>query len=518
MNKLMLTDGQKSIELSQYPDEAWTWLTGKPDSGQTGIREYFKAVPWLFRGVSLRANAVSKMPFEIYKEGGTEAIDTSKDYENVVKFLPDPKRTLRLVEMSLSLLGKAYLFNSQNDVVTLDLKYLNPTSVTPIIKDGLKKDSTTGELEVSGLVGFKRQVNSQTYVFGVEDIVYFWLEDPYVEIGEPDSSPAKAALMASGVLANVDEFVAAFFKRGAIKATIFSSQGMAETEAKEFTSWWNKFISGVQNSFTTKMLNAEDVKPVVVGDGIDGLQDSELTKEKREDISTALGIPQSLLWSSEAGGLGGAGVVSQDDFHFYDKTIIPECEFVQFVLNDQVLKPRGYRLEFKPETLDIMQEDEKARSMSLGYLFNAEVPLDISMRILGFELTDDDWARIEEQVAKKEEQAEDLVNQLTQGGNGGGGGFQPEDPKDKPDPFQERDKSNKLGSQGSAANEMVSALRAWELKAVNHLIRGNPGKGRRFDSEHIPPTLGAAIAGALEEAETEDDVKQVFGDIWLGYP
>ena len=506
MNKHIVFDGsKKSIELLQYPDEAWTWLTGQPDSGQTGIKEYFKAVPWLYRGVGLRANAVSKMPFAIYKGDGEDPIDTDQDYENNIGFLPNPKRTLRLLEMSLALLGKAYLFNIQNKTITLDLKYLNPATIRPVID------------EKEGLIGFKRQIKSGTTVYDVEDIVHFWLEDPYVEMGEPETSPAKAALMASGVLANVDEFVAAFFKRGAVKATIFSAQGMGQIEAKEFEGWWSKFITGVKNSWGTKVLNAESMEPTVVGDGIDGLQDSDLTKEKREDISTALGIPQSLLWSSEAGGLGGAGVVSQDDYHFYDKTIIPECEFIQFALNDQVFKPQGYRLEFLPETLDIMQEDEKSRSMSLGYLYNAEVPLDMAMRILGFELTDEQWARIEEQVAKKEEQAEERVGQLT-GVTVGGAAFQPEDPKDKPDPFKERDKSNKLGSRGSAADNMRSALSTWQEKAVNHLNRGNPGKGTRFDSDAIPDTLAAAISGSLEEAKTEDDIAQVFSDIWLGYP
>jgi HK97 family phage portal protein len=492
MNKHIYFDGKKSIELSQYPDEAWTWLTGEPDDGKTGIKEYFKAVPWLFRGVSLRANAVSKMPFEIYKGDGEDAIDASDKYENVVKFMPNPKRTLRLIEMSLALMGVAYLFNVRNQVVTLDLKYLNPTTIEPIID------------ESNGLLGFKRTLTTTTK-YEVEDIIHLWLEDPYVELGEPNISPAKAALMASGVLANVDEFVAAFFQRGAIKATIFSAQGMSRDSATEFENWWTKFVTGVQNSWRTKVLNAEAMEPTVIGEGIEGLQDQDLTKEKREDIATALGIPQSLLWSSEAGGLGGAGVVSQDDYHFYDKTIVPECEFIQYVLNEQVFEPAGYRLKFLPETIDIMQEDEKARSMALGYLFNAEVPLDIAMKILGFEMDEEYWKRIEEQVKKKEEQAEELVGQLTQGGNSGGGAaFQPRDPKDKPDPFVEKS----LGDD----------LEQWKDKAINYMKRGKPGKGRKYESENIPPSLEGAISGALEEAETEDEIAAVFADIWMGYP
>lgn len=330
-------DNKKSIELLQYPEDAWTYLTGQPDGGEAGIKDYFKAVPWLFRGIGLRADAVSTMPFSIYR--GENEIDTSVNYENVVEFLPNPKRTLKLLEMSLALMGVGYLFNVRNNVVTLDLKYLNPNTITPIID------------EREGLAGFKRTL-AKTTEYEVEDIVYFWLEDPYIELGEPNTSPAKAALMASGVLANVDEFVAAFFKRGAIKATIFSAKGMGQSDAKSFETWWNKFITGVANSFKTKVLNAEAMEPTVVGDGIDGLQDSELTKEKREDIATALGIPHSILFSNAAN----YATAKQDDRHFYDKTIVPESKFIQYALNEQVFKPLDLRLEFHPETLDVFQD------------------------------------------------------------------------------------------------------------------------------------------------------------------
>ena len=65
---------------------------------------------------------------------------------------------------------------------------------------------------------------------------------------------------------------------------------------------------------------------------------------------------------------------------------------------------------------------------------------------------------------------------------------------------------------GGATNSM-EAIRAdldkWQRKA---LARMKTGKGAmvEFESEHIPPSLGAAIAGALEEAQTAEDVKTVF--------
>jgi hypothetical protein len=67
---------------------------------------------------------------------------------------------------------------------------------------------------------------------------------------------------------------------------------------------------------------------------LESLANTELTAVRREDIATAMGIPQTLLFSTGAGGLGGGGVVTQDEKHFYDKTIRAECELIAGVLND----------------------------------------------------------------------------------------------------------------------------------------------------------------------------------------
>ena len=383
MNKPIYFDGKKSIELSQYPAEAWEWLTGEPDDGKTGIKEYFKAVPWLYRGVTMRADAVASMPFSIYS--GENEVDTSADYQNVVGWLPNPKHTFKLMEMSATLLGSAYLFNVRNNAVSLDLKYLNPLTIKPIID------------EKEGLTGFKRTL-TRTVVYEVEDIIYFWLEDPYIEIGEPDISPAKAALMASGVLANVDEFVAAFFKRGAIKATVLGVPvGTPEGAKTELQTWWNKAISGINNAFAAKVINADAIEATTIGEGVDELQDTDLTAEKREDIATALGVPQTILFSNAAN----YATAKQDDLHFYDKTIVPECNFFQYALNEQVFEPAGYRLQFTPEVLDIFQEDENERAQAFTHLA-PHLPVDVVLRVLGFELTDEDWASVEAEKEAKE--------------------------------------------------------------------------------------------------------------------
>jgi HK97 family phage portal protein len=489
MSKILIT-GNKAlkIRMEDLSEEAWTYITGGSEGGE--VKDYFQSVPWLYRGVTVRAQTVASMPFAVMR-GETEVVVSDQYEDDELKdIMPHPKLTLHLIEAALSLLGYAYLEKTANlaNTKTMGMKWLMPTSIKPKIT------------EDAGLVGFTRGLANEQIVYPPEEILHFWFPDPFVEIGQPLSSPAKAALQAAGVLYNVDKFVAEFFDHGAIKATILSVPSATPPSAKaELQSLWDRFMSGIANAWSSIVINADAVTPVQVGEGVSELSDSELTTEKRQDISTALGIPQSILFSDAAN----FAVAKEDNLHFYDKTIVPECEFIQDVLNEQVFDPMGLRWEFRPETLDIMQEDEKERAMALGYLYNAEVPLDMAFRILGFELSDEDWKRIEEQVEKKEERADQMVEQLGSN-NGGGVAFQPEDPKDKPDPFVEKS----LGAD----------LEQWKDKAIGYMKRGKPGKGRKYESENIPPALAGAIAGALEEAETEEAITAVFEDIWMGYP
>jgi hypothetical protein len=76
-------------------------------------------------------------------------------------------------------------------------------------------------------------------------------------------------------------------------------------------------------------------------------------------------------------------------------------------------------------------------------------------------------------------------------------------------------------AQGSNGNqpeeEQEEELRQWRTWAVNRVGR----KGafdREFETFHTPPALAGAIEGALEGANTADEVKAIFDDPWLGYP
>lgn len=458
LSRSYLFDGLKAVAIDELPPEAWTFYSGGQDTTPLQrLKEYWRAVPWLFRAVQLRAQALSALPFAIVNRAGTD-VDTSADYGNVLGFLPDPVSLLYLVEAALTLLGRAYLFREKNRVRTLGLRYLLPTSITPKMN------------EETGLTGFIRQLKHGKKPLAIDDIVYFWTPDPFVELGPPTGSPGQAALRAAGALFSIDGFANAFFSRGAIKATLLTVEGNPrEGEKEKLEAWWRRFITGAKNAFAAKVISAA-VKPVVLGEGMGELSDTDFTKEKREDIATAIGVPQTMLWSTAATGLGGGSVVRDDNLSFYRDTVVPEAEFVASVLNSQLLASLGYRLDFRPETLDVYQADENERATAYSSYVMAGMAQSVAAQILGIELP-----------AGMEYAALDVGIPIAS-----------------------------TGPRAQLFSKAISDdLRKWESIARKR-FRDNGSACYDFVSQYIPSDASENIKVALAGATTEEEVKAAF--------
>lgn len=466
-------DGRKAVAIDELPPEAWTFFSGGQDVGSLRrLKEYWRTVPWLFRGVHLIAQTLSVLPFAIVNRSGKD-IDTSADYNNVLGFLPDPVSLFYLITAALTLLGRAYLFREKNRVRTLDLRYLLPTSVIPEIN------------ERTGLTGFIRLLKHGKKPLAVDDVVYFWQPDPFVELGPPTGSPGQAALQAAGVLYNVNAFASLFFSRGAIKATLLTvADSPSESEKEKLKAWWKRFISGVKNAFTAEIISA-DVKPVVIGEGMGELSETDLTKEKREDIATALGVPQTMLWSTAAAGLGGGSVVTSDNLAFYRDTIVPESEFVASVFNSQLLDDLGYHLDFRPETLDVFQADENERAAAWSSYVTAGMKQSVATQILGIELP-----------AGMEYTDLDV-----------GAPVAPAIPREQ-----------------LFSKAVSDDLRKWESIARKR-FQDNGSASYDFVSQYISTDASDSIKAALAQATTEEEVKAAFvagfcwhDHSWQSYP
>ena len=480
--KRLLFDGTKAANLDSLPAEAWTVISGQTP-GSDDLAETVRTVPVLRRAVTLVADAVGSTPF-VLRRGNTE-IDTSAEYANVLGVLPNLPALLSLIASSMWVWGSAYLFAGRNRGKRVkEIRYLAPTTIRP-------------DLTPDGLQGFTRLLGSQQISLAPDEVIHFWLPDPAIELGPPTWSPVRAALNAAHVLGSMEKFTTSFFDRGAIKATLLAVPATTrQADRKTLRDWWRTVFGGVNNAFSTEVINADDVKPVVIGEGIESLSNVALTREKREDIAVALGIPYSLLFPDAAN----YATAQQDDRHFWQKTIIPACGMIANVFNDQLLKAFDCVLEFRPEGLDAMQEDEAARASAFSAYVGAGIKPSIVAQMLGMELPE--GIEYEDLDPEPEPQPQPQPDAQTQPEQDNGqqqeGDMQPTGKA-----VQSWEKSARAESDPSAD------LRRWRDKALNALKRGeSPAVG--FVSTTIPADRWSQVKAALDTATTADDVRLAF--------
>jgi HK97 family phage portal protein len=364
----VLFTGTKGVRLEDLPEEAWRIVVG--GEGKDTAATLYGAVAWLYRCVDIRAGAVANMPWEI-RRGETVIMTNEDDAPDEFAWLDDLPGLLYRTEAAVALAGQAYWFRERNLMRTLSVRWMRPDSVKPVL-DGDE-----------GLRGFKRTIDGVDRPFEVDDFVYFWLPDPYVELGPAQHYPGKAARNAAGVLANMDAFLAGYFDRGMIKATLlkYKDDLNSKEEKDSVKEWWQRIFTGVKNAFATEVVRG-DFDTLTIGEGVSELQNSALTAEQREAICTAMGVPQSKVTANAANYATKQG----DDLSFIQDTIAPECKWIAAVVNRQLLGPMGLRLAFKPDELPVMQEDETQRANSLKLLVDAGMSLEMALAVLGYDL------------------------------------------------------------------------------------------------------------------------------------
>lgn len=275
--------GIKSIPISQFPAEAWTSLLGSSlDYSGQQVLNLYESVPWLFRGVNARSDAVANLPVT-FMVNGKEVIDYTPP------FYLEWETFLNEIEGDLTLFGAAYYWmDIDKPLRTRKIERLTPNSIKPILSSEL------------GLVGFERKISGKTTKFSIDEIGWIWLPNRRKELGN-GTSPAYAALKASGTLTAVDSFIGKFFEQGTISPTIIGlDDSVEDADVQRIENWFKRTVTGVKNAFGAVAIRGS-IKPALLSQNdLEKLSLKTLTDEKREDIATALGVPQTLLFSNAA--------------------------------------------------------------------------------------------------------------------------------------------------------------------------------------------------------------------------
>ncbi len=379
--KHLVFDGDSVKALNALPG-----YDASVSAGVTSVGDAYAAASYGYRCIHLRANSISQIPYQVTGSGSGQAAlrKLGWDYEHV---LP---RLLWLTEAALCLYGAAYWFRERNLVRTMGYRWLAPQTISPVYD---REQGITGykrRLDVGRRQAFGESLNREDTLdrgvpvigavpdFTLDDVVAFYFPDPETELG-PGRSPTHVALEAIGLLKYVNEYASGFFKRGAIPAVLLSVKGPAtETDLKKLEAWWKRLAQGVRQAWATVAVRA-DVTPVIIGQPVSALAMPDLSVSARGQIAVAYGVPETLL--EDAANYATAKTHRKS---FYVETVIPEALLIQGLLNEQVFSPAGLRFDFMPEQMQIMQEEEAERSLALGQLVSAGIPLLVAMNILGF--------------------------------------------------------------------------------------------------------------------------------------
>jgi HK97 family phage portal protein len=367
--KQFLLDGSKSISLdalSSWSDlgENLPWQSS--GSTQSPLRLY-ATVAYLYRCIEVRSNALLAMPWSIYR-GDTELVRHDVDeWPKELAAYQGLEELLWQTEAALCLKAESFWYKRRSRLGPINVRWLDPTTMSPV-------------WGAEAITAFKRQVGNASSELSVEDVVYTRLAG--LSETAPRTAPAAAAMSAAGVLYNVNAFAAAFFARGAIKATILTVEGNPpQAERERLKAWWQRFFTGINKAFAAEVVSAA-VTPVIVGEGLSELTNTELTATEREEIATALGVPHSLVMSNAAN----YATAEADRLTFYDMTIVPEGNAIARQVNAQLFAPAGLRFEWHPQEMQLYQADENERAAAFAAYVGAGLKPSIVAQMLGLNL------------------------------------------------------------------------------------------------------------------------------------
>lgn len=449
----------------------------------------YKVVTVVYRAINLRCDSLSQVPVTLRKRGDAES-EVEWPFPGVT-----PKMFLWKLEAGLMIHGAGFWLKRVNQLdetgrVVKDLQYLNPSTMeVKLVKGKLRFSQTLGDRNFGP--------------WPQEQMVYLANFDPEQDI-LPGPSPVQVALGDAGLLHYMSAFSSQFFKNGAMPVTLVGlERPVSESEREKAERKLSQMISGVINAFRVRLLNSP-VTPVKLTPDLDTLALDSLKEDARRSVSEAFGIPVTML--EDAANYATAGSHRNS---FWQDTIRPHGEWIQEELNRQLFWPMNLELVLQWEEMDQFQEDEVARADSLTKLTGSGVPLGVALAILGYDLTKDQWGKIEQAEKDKKEVAQSLTNANNNA-----------NPPQEPPPGKESQEKSwgnwppLPGTQEQAREELVK----YQRKSLDSMSRGR-SPAVVWNSEYLPDAVKGYIHLGLAGALTEEEVRAVFNAAfgWVRY-
>jgi HK97 family phage portal protein len=441
----------------------------------TGEASAFARVPLIFRAINLRCNDLASVPIHVYS-GDTELEDGWPFEQDLVSLI-------WMTEAALLMKGASYWLKNRNRVSLKGAQWLNPFTV--------RVEMPLGVDPIPENIHFVQSVNARQYgPWSTDEVAYFKEFNPSDDIG-PGISATAVALGNAKLMDYVTRFSGQFFAGGAMPVTALGMPAeTTEDEAKHAEGFFKRSMRGIGNAFRILALRG-DIKVGVITPPLKDLAMPELKGQALAEIAWAFGLSKTML--EDAANFATAGV---HDIQYWQNTIRPRCPKFQDVINNQFLKGTDIRVEFTPDELDVFQEDEAQRATSLQSLVNSKIPLRLAMEILGYDLTEEQWAMLAEDERRRQETAERIQGQIQAG--------QQDQGQQEADRLQQQ--------RDMADRQREEDLRKWQRLVLRRLSEGKAHKVTEFKSPNIPASLHAALSARLEGIQDESAVRAVFAN------
>lgn len=423
----------------------------------------YEKVPLIYRALRLRCDGLNRVPLYFYNEQDDVVDYPFQEQMAFQKLLWLNEAALLLKGASFNLIQKN-VYQLQNLIDgSKGLEWLNPFFV-------YIEELRNGDLSFYQMLSDGRR-NPSNRNWTKEEILYLREFHPLDEVN-PGVSAAALALGSSQISGAVTNFLSDFFSADALPVTLITMPaGTGDPERDRVETWFKKKVNGMRKAAARVLGVTKDVKVEKLTSDLSTFDFDKVDTHAEQGVSDAFGIPMSILRSDS----GANRSISDNDRRSYlNDTLIPRTKFFEDAFNP-FFKNLGVRLEFVPEELPEMQEDESTRAQSLNDLIGAGVPLLAALDILGYDLSDDTRLIIEESVKQKQERAQQITDQ------------QPTDPNQ-----QMKDELNRM------MRKSLNRIKAGKSAVID------------FETSLVPPEILTQIKEMLAKANDESQVKAVF--------
>lgn len=332
-----------SIRLDAFHE----FITGPHDDSQEtliNLEKAYRCVPWLHRGVNLRADAVSRVPWHIETTGGADVTEREEWQYLVIKM----RRLLALTEKSLTKHGKAFWLIETNRMgKKATPRYIPARSVTPLTDP------------VRGIIGFEIAWSGGSKTYPLDQVVYFVLDNDESEI-LPDIPPAQVALEAAGLLYASNAVPARFYAGGMVPVSLVTVPiTTQQSDVDKIESFFKRMATGMRKMFNALGVR-EGVDVKTVGHNLKDSITEEITRAARDDVAVALvGVPTMLDATS-----ANYATASSETVNFILNIVFPECDTIQDIANEQFFMRLGLKFVFDKSQHEIMQSIQLAQSQA----------------------------------------------------------------------------------------------------------------------------------------------------------